>query len=233
MNKKRITKILMAMACLSLLNMAPMAAAPAPPAPLPLMELIKQATKKVIKAMDLMVQRLQNKTIWLQNAQKAIENTLSKLRLDEISEWTQRQKELYEGYYTELANVKSVISYYGRIRDITEMQKAMVGEYGRVWNLLRQDTRFTPDELDFMADVYSGMMEGSLENLDRIFLVLEAFATEMGDAQRLAIINEAADRVEESYMDLKRFNAQNIISSMRRAKSESELAAVRHLYGIE
>jgi hypothetical protein len=45
---------------------------------------IKQAIIKVIKALDLQVQRLQNKTIWLQNAQKTLENTMSKLQLNEI-----------------------------------------------------------------------------------------------------------------------------------------------------
>ena len=53
---------------------------------------VKAAVKKVIKAIDLQIQRLQNKTIWLQNAQKTLENTLSKLKLDEISDWTEKQK---------------------------------------------------------------------------------------------------------------------------------------------
>ena len=41
----------------------------------PIAEIIKQAIKKVIVAVDLKIQKLQNKTIWLQNAQKAVENT--------------------------------------------------------------------------------------------------------------------------------------------------------------
>ena len=43
-------------------------------------EIIKAAITKVIKAVDLQVQRLQNKTIWLQNAQKTLENNMSKLK---------------------------------------------------------------------------------------------------------------------------------------------------------
>jgi hypothetical protein len=35
------------------------------------LEVINAGVKKVIKAVDLKVQRLQNETIWLQNAQKA------------------------------------------------------------------------------------------------------------------------------------------------------------------
>jgi transcriptional regulator len=53
-------------------------------AQIPVLEIIRQGIKKVIIAVDLKIQRLQNKTIWLQNAQKTIENAMSKLRLDEI-----------------------------------------------------------------------------------------------------------------------------------------------------
>ena len=91
-------------------------------AAIPILEIVKAVTKKVIKAIDLRIQKLQNKTIWLQNAQKKIENILSKLKLDEISDWTQKQKDLYKNYYEELAKVKSIITYYQRIKDITEKQ---------------------------------------------------------------------------------------------------------------
>jgi hypothetical protein len=53
-----------------------------------IIEIIKEAIIKAIKAIDLQVQRLQNATIELQNVQKQIENTLSKLKLEEISDWT-------------------------------------------------------------------------------------------------------------------------------------------------
>ena len=55
-------------------------------AQIPISEIIKAAVKKVIKAVDLKIQRLQNKTIWLQNAQKVLENKMSKLKLTEISD---------------------------------------------------------------------------------------------------------------------------------------------------
>ena len=63
---------------------------------------ISSTVGRVIRAIDLEVQRLQNQTIWLQNAQKALENQLSKLKLTEISDWSQKQKDLYSGYYKEL-----------------------------------------------------------------------------------------------------------------------------------
>ena len=48
-------------------------------AQLAIAEVISQAITKVVRAVDLKIQRLQNKTIWLQNAQKTLENEMSKL----------------------------------------------------------------------------------------------------------------------------------------------------------
>ena len=64
-------------------------------AQIPILDIIKQGITKVIVAVDLKIQRLQNKTIWLQNAQKTLENSMSKLHLDEISDWVERQRNLY------------------------------------------------------------------------------------------------------------------------------------------
>ncbi|MEP0711380.1 hypothetical protein [Algoriphagus sp.] len=69
-------------------------------AAIPIVEIIKAAVKKVIVAVDLQIQRQQNKVIWLQNAQKVLENTMSKLKLDEISSWTEKQRELYKNIST-------------------------------------------------------------------------------------------------------------------------------------
>jgi hypothetical protein len=103
----------------------------------PITLIIKQAVVKVIKAVDLKIQRLQNKTIWLQNAQKVIENTMSKVKLDEITDWVEKQRTLYKDYFDELWRVKSIISYYHRIKEISEKQIRLVEEYKRAWALLK------------------------------------------------------------------------------------------------
>lgn len=86
---------------------------------------------RVIKAIDLKVQRLQNKTIALQNAQKVVENAMSKLHLQEITGWVQKQKDLYSGYYQELWQVKTAITYYHRVKEIIGQQTQLVAAYQR------------------------------------------------------------------------------------------------------
>jgi hypothetical protein len=201
-------------------------------AALPILEIVKAVTKKVIKAIDLRIQKLQNKTIWLQNAQKKIENVLSKLKLDEISDWTKKQKDLYKGYYEELAKVKSIITYYQRIKDITKKQTRLVAEYERAWNLFKQDTHFKESEIQYMERVYAGILEESLKNMDQIFLILDSFTTQMSDLKRLEIINKAADQIDSNYDDLTLFNQQNVMLSLQRAKTEADVNQVKQFYGI-
>lgn len=206
-------------------------ARPEPAAP-PIFGIIRAAVVKAIKAMDLKIQKLQNKTIWLQNAQKELENNLSKVKLDEISDWAKKQKELYQEYYDELKQVKAIVSQYQRIRDITQKQARLLSEYQRAWHLFQMDDHFTADELSYMEDVYNGILKESLDNMEQIFDVIESYSTSMTDAERLKLINEAADRIDSNYDDLRLFNKQNTLMTLQRAKSKSEVEQMRRLYGI-
>lgn len=194
--------------------------------------IIKAGVKKVIKAIDLKIQRLQNKTIWLQNAQKAMENSMSKIKLDEITGWVEKQKELYQNYFDELRKVKTAIAYYYRIREVTAKQLQLVEAYKHALALFKQDSHFTPKEINYMISVYSGIIDESIKNMDQILLVVSSFSTQMDDAKRIQIINAAANAIDENYNDLIQFNQQNISLSVQRSKDLSEINQVKSLYGL-
>lgn len=195
-----------------------------------IVEVIKAGVKKVIKAVDLKIQRLQNKTIWLQNAQKTLENTMAKLKLDDIAGWVNKQKELYEKYYQELWKVKMVITYYSEIKDISEKQVKLIQEYQSAWKLFKKDKHFTTGELHYMAEVYSGILKETEKNVDMLLLVAHFFTTRMSDADRLKLIHETDQKVDQNYNDLLLFNQQNSIISLQRKKAENSLDAMRKLF---
>lgn len=196
-------------------------------------KIIQEGVKKVIKAVDLQIQRLQNETIWLQNAQKTLENAMSKLHLDEISDWVERNRSQYAVYFDELSKVKSAINTYKKVRDIMSMQVRIVEEYKKAFGLFKRDRHFSPDELAFMLQVYTGILNESLKNLDQLFLVTHSFKAEMTDGKRVDIINAAAAGMEETLGDLRRFNRENITLSLQRSADEREVALVKALYGIQ
>ncbi len=194
--------------------------------------IIKEILIKIIKAIDLAIQKQQNKVIWLQNAQKTLENTMSKLKLDQITDWVKKQQELYQNYYDDLKSVKDVITYYHRIRTITEKQVQLVNAYKRAFALFKTDKHFTPKEIEYMQKVYGGIIDASLDNLDQVQMVITSFRTTMTDAARLAIISKAADAIDKNYRDLTQFTTQNKLLSLHRSKDQQEVDVVRGLYGI-
>lgn len=209
-----------------------MVVAPTKPANAGIYEIIKAGIVKVIKAIDLQIQRLQNKTIWLQNAQKEIENTMSKLKLNEISDWTEKQREQYDKYFKELWRVKNAITNYNKVREIVQVQLKVAEEYKRAWGLLQKDGNFTPKELDYMYGIYSGLLKESLKNVDQLMLVVSSLRTQMSDGKRLELISKTGDDMQIVLTDLRRFNNSNFRLSISRAKNSEDGYRLKKLYGL-
>lgn len=199
----------------------------------PVIEAIKAAVKKAIKAIDLQIQRLQNATIRLQNAQKTVENTLSKLKLQEIADWVEKQRQLYADYYEELWKVKAAVMYYREVNAIVQKQVNLVDEYKRAYGLFQQDKHFTGDEISYIGDVYAGMLEESLHNIDQLMLVVNSFTTQMSDAKRMELIESASGKIDKNLDDLYRFNNSNAMLSLRRAKDQQDIDMVKAMYGLQ
>ncbi|MBS0027074.1 conjugal transfer protein TraI [Chitinophaga sp. 2R12] len=196
-------------------------------------EVVRQALIAAIKAADLAVQRLQNKTIWLQNAQKQVENVLTKLKLDEISDWTKKHKEQYQQYFDELNKVKQAISSYKRVKEVIGRQIAIVDEYKAAFALFRNDKHFTAKEIDYMAKVYTGIIDESLKNVDNLFLVINSFSTKMTDGKRIEILNRVADGIDVNLNDLRSFNNENKKLVLQRARDQKDVEQIKLMYGIK
>lgn len=214
------------------LLLAMLAPAPATHAANPWAAVIKAAIKRVVRAVDLLIQRRQTAVIRLQNAQKALENTMAKLHLDEITDWVRKQRELYRQYYQELKKVKAVIAYYFRIKQIADKQALILERYQKAWSLFASDKHFTAAELLYMQQVYSGILAESAKNIDLLAMVVKSFTLQMSDVARLEIIDRAASQVDKVYDELESFNHENKVLSLSRAQSDQDARWTKALYGL-
>lgn len=194
--------------------------------------IVKAAIVKTIKAADLAIQKLQNKTIALQNAQKELENEMSKLKLGQITDWAKKEKDLFSNYYDELAKVKAAIATYRRVKEIAQIQLQLVNEYKTAWTLFKNDKHFTPSEVQYMYTVYSNLINQSVENIDELLLVTSSFETKMSDGKRLDLIAAVSSKMQKVRTDLLQFNRQNMQISLHRATSQDDVDAVKKYYGI-
>ncbi len=223
--KKKITIMALSLLCL-LLPSAPVRAQ------VPIADIIKAALKKVIMALDLKVQQLQNKTIALQNAEKQLENTLHLNKLNDISGWLNKERSLFSGYYHELGKVRAVIAEYEQVKTIVLQQKQLLAEYRRASGLFRQDKHFTPGEISAMENIYGGILQESTRHLDELILAINSVSAKMDDAERLNLVHHASAGMQTNLDHLRQYNSQNISISLERTRSDQERQTLRTLYGI-
>jgi hypothetical protein len=201
-------------------------------AQIPIVGLFTSAIKKVIMAIDLKVQRLQNQTIALQNAEKQLENALSLNKLNDISGWLGKERSLYQSYYQELAKVKTVIADYNEVKKIITQQKQLVSEYQQASALFHRDPHFSPNEIRYMENIYSGLLEESARNLDEVLLAINSFSSQMDDAERMERIHQATTGLQTNLDHLRQFNRQNARLSLARSRDDQDKASVKQLYGL-
>lgn len=188
---------------------------------------------RAIKAIDLKIQRMQNKTIGLQNAQKVIENAMTKLHLQDIGDWAERQKNLYARYFAQLGRLKAVLSTYWKVKTIIKRQLLLVSEYNQAWGRLKNDPHFSVAELDQMYRIYSGILEESLRNLDQLTIACRTLTIQMSDGKRMQLIASAGEYIEKNLADLRRFNHRNARLSLGRAVNLADQLITKKVYGIQ
>jgi hypothetical protein len=194
--------------------------------------ILNETVGKIIRAIDLEVQKAQNQTIWLQNAQKAIENQLHQLQLSNIAGISTQQKNLFTEYYNELSTVKAVITDYEQVVNIISRQEQLVSLYKTSWAATQQDGHFSVTELQQIEQVYSGILLESANNLDQLSKIINSFQTQMSDGKRMELIERINKQIDGNYNDLKKFTNQNIQLSMARANDANDIQSTKNLYGI-
>lgn len=195
-------------------------------------EVVKAAVKKVIRAIDLKVQRLQNKTIWLQNAQKTLENKMAGLKLKQISEWTEKQRGLYASYFDELNNVKRILANHLRVKNILHKNIQLVNEYRASWSLLRSGNEFTEEEMDYLENIYTGILKAAGGTLDNLQLVINAYTTQMSDAMRLTIIVAVEEDINNHLRELRQLNERNQMLRLQRKSERYQLEQMKKIHGL-
>jgi hypothetical protein len=175
---------------------------------------------KVIKAIDLKVQKLQNETIWLQQAQSLAENELSKMKLSEITGWQQQLNDLYAGYFAELKQVKTTVTGMAQVKRIVEMQRSVVFEYGR----------FAKDGNSKIQ--YDALLNSSMDILQTLYAVLSSQYS-MKDAERISMISTLRDAMNRCLINIQTLNKQQVELVATRARMQADLQFVKKLNGLQ
>ncbi len=172
---------------------------------------------KIIKAIDLQVQKLQNQTIWLQQAQQVAEHELSKLKLSEIADWQRKQQQLYAGYFQELQTVRNAVKTLPQVKQILSLQAELVITYNRIAKV--GVSRSTADALlGLSKDVFSSLQEVTSGN-----------ALEMKDADRVMMISSLRDAMQDCLDNMKELDKQTSRFATSKQQLQTDMKSLQRL----
>jgi hypothetical protein len=201
-------------------------------AQIPILDIVTEAAEKVVMAIDLQVQELENETLGLQETQKALENELVGSELTDIAGWLEDQKDLYAGYYQELWQVKAAISGFERVAQMMQEEGQLVAQVKQLNGAMGQDKHLTAAEVTVMGNQLAGIVKATEQDIGRLELAIQALVTQMSDADRLRIVDEAGDGIDQHFADVQALSQRSVILSLNRAQDANDVAVTRALYGL-
>ncbi len=195
--------------------------------------IIKYIASKIIRAIDLKVQQLQNEAINLTVLQKHLENNFSLNSLSQIASWEQKQKDLYAGYFDELKSVKKSLAFTSRISEVMQKQKQVVTDTKRAMQLIYADTHFTATEAAQFNAVCESLLNGCVSNLSQMLQIVTAGQFTMSDGERLSGLIQTADEVEALETKLNGCLQKVRDLAIAREQDAAEIKNIKKLYGFK
>jgi len=140
---------------------------------------------------------------------------------------------LHNVYLTGLLAVSPTVRNYGRVAEIILQQASLVSEYKRANSAFKQSGTFSASELSYMSDVYTRLINQSLDNLDELNTILSDSKLRMSDAERIKGIDRIYASSTDQLQCLRAFNRQGIMLSLQRSKDLNDTQALKKLYQIQ
>src|SRR5450432_1460123 len=140
---------------------------------------------------------------------------------------------LHKAFLDGLLAVSPDVQKYQRLADIIDLQARIVKEYKSAMNRYRQNVHFNPDELEYIGNIYSNLVDKSVKNLENLISVLTAGKLRMNDAERLKQIDGIYMDTRDQFQFLRKFNNGTDLLAVNRSSEANDIQTLRNLHGIK
>jgi hypothetical protein len=136
---------------------------------------------------------------------------------------------LHATFLNGLLMVSPAVAGYGRVADIVLEQGYIVTEYTRYDKQFKQG-HFGSGELAYIANVYTTLLQQSLQNLSRLADILMAGKLRMSDDERLRAIDHIYADTDDQLQFLQHFDQQAAVLDMQRQRELNTISSIKKLY---
>ena len=146
-----------------------------------------------------------------------------------VKDISQGNFDLHKNFLDALLDVSPAVRQYKRIADIIDYQLKIVKEYKAAFNQFKDDRNFTPEEIDYLSKVYTGLLNKSLSSLDELVMVITSGKLQMTDDERLQAIDKIYGSLIDQFSFLRDFNSSTSLLSLQRQSEQTEIEMSRVL----
>jgi hypothetical protein len=139
---------------------------------------------------------------------------------------------LHKTFLDGLMEVSPAVKKYKRVADIINYQARLVKEYKSAFSRFKIDNVFTGEEIQYIGNVYAGVVTESIKNLEELVLIITAGRLRMTDDERLNAIDRIFHSVDEQLAFIKDFNNSTSVLSLQRKSEQAEISLSKKLSGF-
>ena len=192
-----------------------------------IVKLLKAAADQVLKAINIALQRLQNKEIDETNKAKIAEAAIHATWLKDIVKVGNQMRGLYETHYEDLKAIKEVVVTIGELRDLVQQERDFLQVYKAILEIAAQGV-FPLEEQEFIISLAGQILEGARQNLKDVKSLISNIGMTMQDADRVAIIKQVNRRLADDLVRMR--GLRNELAMVVGIRSEQEINNLLQLY---
>jgi len=137
---------------------------------------------------------------------------------------------LHSAFLNSLEAVSPAVRRYGRVADIIADQASIVTEYKNTWKQANTSGHFSASELLYLNNVFTQLLNQSVDNLTNLTNILTANTLRMSDAERLQAIDHIYGDTQNKLAFLRHFNNQVALLALERQKEQNDTQMLKQLY---
>jgi len=174
----------------------------------------------------------------LQQLEKILDNMYAGYKILDygyttIKNIAQGNYKLHQAFLDGLYLVNPAVRNYKRIPFIIDYQKLLVKEYKNYYMRFKHDPNFSPDELEYIGNVYNFLVQASVRNISDLTMIITATKLRMSDDERMKAIDRIYYDLEGKVVFVRSFNNGTQLLAIQRARSANDVRTLRHIYGID
>lgn len=140
---------------------------------------------------------------------------------------------LHQTFLDGLMQVSPTVKKYKKVAEIIRLQSTLIKEYKSAFGHFKGEKLLRPDEIDYLAGVYGGLVNKSLQQIDDLTMVLTAGKLRMSDDERITAIDRIYEDMQDKVNFLRSFNGQTSVLVLQRAKEQKDARSMGSIYGIK